>query len=155
VLAWVTREMDERYRKFAKERLAQHRTDFNQKATTASEPASALYLVSSTRLADLMMLGADETEKTICRLAQMARRRTGIHLIIATQRPSVDVVHGADQKPTSRRASRFRWTSSVDSAAVILDTTGAEGAARSCRYVVRRAGDRCAAALARLLRQRP
>jgi S-DNA-T family DNA segregation ATPase FtsK/SpoIIIE len=122
VLQWVTREMDERYRKFAKSG-SRNIDDFNQKATTANEPRLPYIVVIIDELADLMMLAPDETEKTICRLAQMARA-TGIHLIIATQRPSVDVVTGLIKANFPARIA-FSVASSVDSR-VILDTTGAE-----------------------------
>jgi len=122
VLQWVTREMDERYRKFAKSG-SRNIDDFNQKATTNSEPRLPYIVVIIDELADLMMLAPDETEKTICRLAQMARA-TGIHLIIATQRPSVDVVTGLIKANFPARIA-FSVASSVDSR-VILDTTGAE-----------------------------
>jgi len=122
VLQWVTREMDERYHKFARSG-SRNIDDFNQKATTNSEPRLPYIIVIIDELADLMMLAPDETEKTICRLAQMARA-TGIHLIIATQRPSVDVVTGLIKANFPARIA-FSVASSVDSR-VILDTTGAE-----------------------------
>ena len=93
VLTWTTREMENRYRTFAKHG-ARNIVDFNQKvidfagAQRPDELKKLPYIVVVIdELADLMMLAPDETEKTICRLAQMARA-TGIHLIIATQRPS-------------------------------------------------------------------
>ena len=134
VLNWVTREMDERYRRFAKSG-SRNIDDYNTKIEENNakegapkpgappEPIMPYIVVIIDELADLMMLAPDETEKTICRLAQMARA-TGIHLIIATQRPSVDVVTGLIKANFPARIA-FSVASSVDSR-VILDTTGAE-----------------------------
>ena len=129
VLNWVTREMDERYRRFARSG-SRNIDDYNRKVeenkakeNAAQEPIMPYIVVVIDELADLMMLAPDETEKTICRLAQMARA-TGIHLIIATQRPSVDVVTGLIKANFPARIA-FSVASSVDSR-VILDTTGAE-----------------------------
>ena len=134
VLNWVTREMDERYRKFAKSG-SRNIDDYNTKieennakagapgSSATQEPILPYIVVVIDELADLMMLAPDETEKTICRLAQMARA-TGIHLIIATQRPSVDVVTGLIKANFPARIA-FSVASSIDSR-VILDTTGAE-----------------------------
>jgi len=129
VLNWVSREMDERYRKFSKSG-SRNIDDYNTKIEehnaqegVAQEPSLPYIIVVIDELADLMMLAPDETEKTICRLAQMARA-TGIHLIIATQRPSVDVVTGLIKANFPARIA-FSVASSIDSR-VILDTTGAE-----------------------------
>jgi DNA segregation ATPase FtsK/SpoIIIE, S-DNA-T family len=129
VLNWVTREMDDRYRRFAKSG-SRNIDDYNTKVEennaregAPQEPVMPYIVVIIDELADLMMLAPDETEKTICRLAQMARA-TGIHLIIATQRPSVDVVTGLIKANFPARIA-FSVASSVDSR-VILDTTGAE-----------------------------
>jgi len=129
VLNWVTREMDERYHKFAKSG-SRNIDDYNTRVEehnategAAREPIMPYIVVVIDELADLMMLTPDETEKTICRLAQMARA-TGIHLIIATQRPSVDVVTGLIKANFPARIA-FSVASSVDSR-VILDTAGAE-----------------------------
>jgi len=121
----VTREMDGRYRKFAK-MGARNIADYNQRVASQvgqAEKPMAYIVVIIDELADLMMLAPDETERTVCRLAQMARA-TGIHLIIATQRPSVDVVTGLIKANFPARIS-FAVASSVDSR-VVLDTTGAE-----------------------------
>jgi S-DNA-T family DNA segregation ATPase FtsK/SpoIIIE len=129
-LQWLTREMDTRYHKFAKAG-ARNIDDFNTKAAAQKDvPGNVERLeklpyivVVIDELADLMMLAPDETERTICRLAQMARA-TGIHLVIATQRPSVDVVTGLIKANFPARIS-FAVASSVDSR-VILDGPGAE-----------------------------
>jgi len=123
VLKWVTNEMDSRYKRFA-QAGARNIIDFNSRLGEEEADERMPYIVLLIdELADLMMMAPDETEKTICRLAQMARA-TGIHLIIATQRPSVDVVTGLIKANFPARIS-FAVASSTDSR-VILDTTGAE-----------------------------
>ncbi len=121
-LQWVTREMDGRYRKFA-ELGARNIADYNRRAKSDNKVKLPYIVVVIDELADLMMMAPDETERTICRLAQMARA-TGIHLLIATQRPSVDVVTGLIKANFPARVA-FAVASSTDSR-VILDTTGAE-----------------------------
>ncbi len=125
VLKWVTNEMDSRYRRFSKAG-ARNIAEFNARVAAApdgGEEKMPYIMVVIDELADLMMLAPDETEKLICRLAQMARA-TGIHLIISTQRPSVDVVTGLIKANFPARIS-FAVASSIDSR-VILDTAGAE-----------------------------
>lgn len=123
-LNWVLREMDRRYRQFASV-SARDIGDYNERIVPAClEMKRMPYIVVVVdELADLMMLAPQETEKAICRLAQMARA-TGIHLIIATQRPSVDVVTGLIKANFPARIA-FAVASSVDSR-VILDMPGAE-----------------------------
>lgn len=121
VLQWVTGEMDERYHRFAKAG-ARNIDDHNQRAESPGERLPYIVVLID-ELADLMMTAPDQTERTITRLAQMARA-TGIHLVIATQRPSVDVVTGLIKANFPSRIA-FAVTSSVDSR-VILDTPGAE-----------------------------
>jgi S-DNA-T family DNA segregation ATPase FtsK/SpoIIIE len=123
VLKWVTNEMDARYKKFSKA-AARNIVEFNARAAVDGGEEKLPYIVLVIdELADLMMMAPDETEKMICRLAQMARA-TGIHLIISTQRPSVDVVTGLIKANFPARIS-FAVASSIDSR-VIIDTTGAE-----------------------------
>jgi S-DNA-T family DNA segregation ATPase FtsK/SpoIIIE len=121
-LQWVTREMEQRYRRFAQVG-ARNIEDFNRRIVAGDQDRMPYIVVFIDELADLMMIAPDDVERAICRIAQMARA-TGIHLIIATQRPSVDVVTGLIKANFPARIS-FMVTSSVDSR-VIIDTTGAE-----------------------------
>ncbi len=120
VLRWLGVEMDRRYREFAKAK-ARNIEAYN-KDRLPGEALPYLVLVVD-ELADLMMTAFDEVEHALCRLAQLARA-TGIHLIVATQRPSVDVVTGLIKANFPTRIS-FAVTSQVDSR-TILDTVGAE-----------------------------
>ncbi len=121
-LQWMTREMDNRYHKFA-EIGARNIADYNQRVTAQGGKRLPYLLVVIDELADLMMIAPDETERTITRLAQLARA-TGIHMIIATQRPSVDVVTGLIKANFPARIA-FAVASNTDSR-VILDQPGAE-----------------------------
>ncbi|MFN4293440.1 MAG: DNA translocase FtsK [Thermoflexales bacterium] len=122
VLRWVTREMDARYKKFA-EIGSRNLQEYNQAMERRREAPLPRIVVLIDELADLMLQSPIETEKTICRLAQMARA-TGIHLVVATQRPSVDVVTGLIKANFPARIS-FAVASATDSR-VILDQVGAE-----------------------------
>ncbi|GAB4441628.1 MAG: DNA translocase FtsK [Anaerolineae bacterium] len=122
VLSWATREMDRRYKLFAKERV-RNLAAFNEKTFNEGRETLPFIVVIIDELADLMMMAPDEVERTIARLAQMARA-TGIHLILATQRPSVDVVTGLIKANFPARIA-FAVSSQIDSR-VILDTPGAE-----------------------------
>jgi S-DNA-T family DNA segregation ATPase FtsK/SpoIIIE len=122
-LQWVLREMDGRYRRFSEVR-ATHIRDYNERiAAQRGEKRLPYVVVVIDELADLMMMAPQETERSICRIAQMARA-TGIHLVIATQRPSVDVVTGLIKANFPARIA-FNVASAVDSR-VILDMPGAE-----------------------------
>ena len=121
-LRWVTREMEGRYRQFAAVG-ARNVNGYNKRAKSRGMDTLPLMVVIIDELADLMLAAPDDVETTICRLAQMARA-TGIHLVIATQRPSVDVVTGLIKANFPARIS-FAVTSQIDSR-VILDTPGAE-----------------------------
>ena len=120
-LKWVTSEMDRRYRVFSKAG-ARNIDVYNQMQAPGSQLLPYIVVLID-ELADLMMVAPDEVERSICRIAQLARA-TGIHLVIATQRPSVDVVTGLIKANFPARIS-FAVTSQVDSR-VVLDTTGAE-----------------------------
>ena len=122
-LQWALREMDNRYKMFA-DIGARNLIEFNKKVVKSEKYDRLPYVVIIIdELADLMMLSPEETERSITRLAQMARA-TGIHMVIATQRPSVDVVTGIIKANFPARIA-FAVASSTDSR-VILDSTGAE-----------------------------
>lgn len=118
-LQWVMREMDSRYHRFS-EKGVRNIQEYNNRFTDDRLP---YLLVVIDELADLMMMAPDETERSVARLAQLARA-TGIHLVIATQRPSVDVVTGIIKANFPSRIA-FSVASNVDSR-VILDQPGAE-----------------------------
>jgi len=120
VLHWLNVEMDRRYREFAKAK-ARNIEAYNRDRSPGEAMPYLVLIVDE--LADLMMAAFDEVEHTLCRLAQLARA-TGIHLVVATQRPSVDVVTGLIKANFPTRIS-FAVTSQVDSR-TILDTVGAE-----------------------------
>ncbi len=122
-LSWVSRQMDMRYKLFHKAG-ARNLEQYNVAAIRrqGEEPLPTLVVVID-ELADMMMVAPDEVERHITRLAQMGRA-TGIHLVVATQRPSVDVVTGLIKANFPARIS-FAVTSQVDSR-VILDQVGAE-----------------------------
>jgi DNA segregation ATPase FtsK/SpoIIIE, S-DNA-T family len=122
-LTWITRIMEERYKLFSQSR-ARNIDDYNGRAgRKTGEEILPYIVVVIDELADLMMGAPVEVEWAICRLAQMARA-TGIHLVLATQRPSVDVVTGLIKANFPARIS-FQVTSQVDSR-VMLDVNGAE-----------------------------
>jgi len=122
VLRWVTREMDSRYKKFS-ELGVRHVNEYNAQMLEKGTDRLSYMAVFIDELSDLMMSAPVEVEKTICRIAQMARA-TGIHLVIATQRPSTDVVTGLIKANFPARIA-FAVASGVDSR-VILDGVGAE-----------------------------
>ncbi len=119
-LRWLNREMDRRFQKLAGVG-ARNVQDYNKVRRDGGALPYLVLIVDE--LADLMMSAADEVERTLARLAQLARA-TGIHLVVATQRPSVDVVTGLIKANFPCRIS-FAVTSLVDSR-TILDMAGAE-----------------------------
>jgi S-DNA-T family DNA segregation ATPase FtsK/SpoIIIE len=121
-LQWTTREMDQRYHKFA-EIGARNISEYNQRMVENGQRVLPYLVVIIDELADLMMLAPDETERTITRMAQLARA-TGIHMVISTQRPSVDVVTGLIKANFPARIA-FATASGTDSR-VIIDQPGAE-----------------------------
>ena len=121
-LQWMTREMDKRYHAFAQVG-ARNITDYNARMKLQGQKKFPFLVIVIDELADLMMIAPGETEQTITRLAQLARA-TGIHMILATQRPSVDVVTGLIKANFPARIA-FAVSSNTDSR-VILDQPGAE-----------------------------
>ena len=119
-LRWLSQEMDKRYQILANAKV--RNIEGYNKSKQGPDKLPYLILVID-ELADLMMTAGDEVEHMLCRLAQLARA-TGIHLIVATQRPSVDVVTGLIKANFPTRIS-FAVTSQVDSR-TILDIAGAE-----------------------------
>ncbi len=115
-------EMERRYQMMSQTRTKNIET-YNEKAKKEKKEALPYIVVVIDELADLMMTGGKEVEFSIARLAQMARA-SGIHLIVATQRPSVDVVTGLIKANLPSRIS-FKVGQKIDSK-VILDTLGAE-----------------------------
>ncbi len=117
---WVIKEMERRYKLFH-DSGSRNLQAYNRKVGDKDSLPYILVIVDE--LADLMMVAANEVEASICRIAQMARA-TGIHLVIATQRPSVDVITGLIKANIPSRIA-FAVATQVDSR-VILDMSGAE-----------------------------
>lgn len=121
-LAWAVDEMEKRYKAFA-ETGVRDVSGYNEKMKAAGEKTMPKIVIVVDELSDLMMVAAKEVEDYITRLAQMARA-AGIHLILATQRPSVDVITGTIKANIPSRIA-FSVSSSIDSR-TILDMSGAE-----------------------------
>jgi S-DNA-T family DNA segregation ATPase FtsK/SpoIIIE len=119
-MRWLNQEMDKRYQKLA-DAGARNIDGYNKTRQSGAKLPNLILIIDE--LADLMMAGFDEVEHILCRLAQLARA-VGIHLVVATQRPSVDVVTGLIKANFPTRIS-FAVTSQVDSR-TILDFGGAE-----------------------------
>ncbi len=122
MLRWTVNEMERRYKIFSQNQV-RNLQGYNAKMIERGEKPLPYLVLIIDELADLMMAAADQVETMICRLAQMARA-TGIHMILATQRPSVDVVTGLIKANFPARVA-FAVTSQIDSR-VILDRPGAE-----------------------------
>ena len=121
-LAWAVQEMDNRYNLFA-EKGVRDLVGYNKAAEHEKTGKLPQIVIIIDELADLMMVAAKEVEESICRLAQKARA-AGMHLVIATQRPSVDVITGLIKANVPSRIA-FAVSSQVDSR-TILDQVGAE-----------------------------
>ncbi|MBE0477228.1 MAG: DNA translocase FtsK 4TM domain-containing protein [Coriobacteriia bacterium] len=125
-LAWAVSEMDSRLKRLQKAG-ARNIAGYNGLVQSGSGPEGAeempYLVIVIDELADLMMVAAREVEDSICRLAQLARA-AGIHLIVATQRPSTDIITGLIKTNITHRIA-FAVSSSIDSR-VILDQPGAE-----------------------------
>jgi len=121
-LRWAVAEMERRYRLLAQEG-ARNIGVYNERARAAAARPLPYLVIVIDELADLMMVAAGEIEELICRIAQLARA-VGIHLVIATQRPSTDIITGLIKANVPSRIA-FAVGSQVDSR-VILDAAGAE-----------------------------
>lgn len=121
-LSWAILEMEHRYQVFEKER-ARDFESYNQKMQRKGSPRLPRIVIIIDELADLMMTAPGQAEASLVHLAQLARA-TGIHLLVATQRPSTDIITGLIKANFPARIS-FAVASSVDSR-VILDANGAE-----------------------------
>ncbi len=127
-LNWAVREMMDRYNKFT-ELGVRNITGYNKKIKTVEDPEAAGYVkmpslvIIVDEFADLMMVASKEVEDAVCRLAQLARA-AGIHLVLATQRPSVNVITGIIKANIPSRIA-FSVSSAIDSR-TILDKSGAE-----------------------------
>jgi FtsK/SpoIIIE family/FtsK alpha domain/Ftsk gamma domain len=121
-LRWAVKEMEERYKLFASHG-ARNIVAFNEKAPGLGVAPLPYVVIVIDELADLMMVAAGEIEDLICRIAQLARA-VGLHLIVATQRPSADIITGLIKANIPSRVA-FAVSSGVDSR-VILDEMGAE-----------------------------
>jgi len=121
-LRWAVAEMETRYKLFASHTV-RNIADFNGKAPDMGLNPLPYIVIVIDELADLMMVAAGEIEELICRIAQLARA-VGIHLLVATQRPSADIITGLIKANIPSRIA-FAVSSSIDSR-VILDETGAE-----------------------------
>ena len=125
-LHWAVGEMDARLKKLGKAG-ARNTAQYNTMVQEGKAPEGATELpylvIIIDELADLMMVAAKEVEDSICRLAQLARA-AGIHLVVATQRPSTDIITGLIKTNITHRIA-FAVSSGIDSR-VILDTPGAE-----------------------------
>ncbi len=122
VLRWALQEMDQRYKIFEIEKVRNLEV-YNRKMQRKKQPGLPRIVILIDELADLMMHAPEPVESSLIRLAQLARA-TGIHLVVATQRPSVEVITGLIKANFPARIS-FSVASSIDSR-VILDTNGAE-----------------------------
>jgi S-DNA-T family DNA segregation ATPase FtsK/SpoIIIE len=121
-LRWAVKEMEERYKLFASHG-ARNIAAFNERAPGLGLAPLPYTVIVIDELADLMMVAAGEIEDLICRIAQLARA-VGIHLIVATQRPSADIITGLIKANIPSRVA-FAVSSGTDSR-VILDEMGAE-----------------------------
>jgi DNA segregation ATPase FtsK/SpoIIIE, S-DNA-T family len=151
VLRWLTAEMDRRYEMFAQVNV-RNLNGYNRKIARRQDVKKLPYIVVFIdELADLMHMYPGDVERTLCRLAQMARA-TGIHLVVATQRPSTDVITGLIKANFPARLS-FAVASGVDSR-VILDSRrrGTSAGQRGFAFPIARSRRACA--YAGRLRQR-